>query len=67
MSQPRVPKSNPKGLILWGSNVIHHDHHAGPLNPPHVPAPSPSQTLKVSFSGALSDPLFGAVSDPMVL
>ena len=27
-----------KGLIPWRSNVI---HHAGPLNPPHVPAPCP--------------------------
>ena len=45
-------------------------HRRSPINPPHVPAPcpqlshpmfppvSPSVTLKVSVSGALSDPLF---------
>ena len=32
------PQVKPKGLILWCSKVI---HHAGPLNPPLVPAPCP--------------------------
>ena len=52
MSQPRVPKSSPKGLYIMFSNVI---HQAGPLNPPHVPAPCP-QVNVIHHAGPLDQP-----------
>ena len=37
------PRRETKGLISWCFHVI---HQAGPLNPPHVPAPCPHLSPK---------------------
>ena len=68
---PLVPKCYPKGLIppCWSPKPIPCPspvspsvtkvsfHHAGPLNPPHVPAPFPTRPLNPPHVPAHAGPL----------